>query len=157
MPYSVDTSDRGPWMSLVGSRSSDNARYRRQSPSLPGDIGGHGPATHHVKGMATLSKHCVRFLLVSLFQAVQKEIPTQSTVIPREFARWTSAVELDATDPTDVVVGHVPAPGCDGIPFLDSDFHLRKDQEQQSWCWTVIPTLQSHTLVSFLAWTSRST
>lgn len=121
-------------MLLAGSRSSDSARYRRQSPSLPDDGDGHGPATHHVKGMATLSQHCIRFLLASIFQAVPKEIPTQSTVIPREFARWASAVELDATDPTDVVVGHVPAPGCDGIPLLDCDFHLRGEQMQQSWC-----------------------
>lgn len=48
---------------------------------------------------------------------------TQGTVIPRELARWTGTVELDATDPTDVVVGHVPTPGSDGIPLFDGDLH----------------------------------
>lgn len=48
---------------------------------------------------------------------------TQRAIITREFAGWTGPVELNATDPTDVVVGHVPAPGCDGIPLFDGDLH----------------------------------
>ena len=48
---------------------------------------------------------------------------TQRAIITREFAGWTGPVELNATDPTDVVVGHVPAPGCDGVPLFDGDLH----------------------------------
>lgn len=48
---------------------------------------------------------------------------TQSTIIPRILACRTSSVKLDATDAADVVFGHVPAPGGDGVPFFDCDFH----------------------------------
>jgi hypothetical protein len=49
----------------------------------------------------------------------------QSTVITGEFARGTSAIELDATDATDLIFRHVPAPGGDRVPFLDCYFHPR--------------------------------
>lgn len=48
---------------------------------------------------------------------------TQCTVITREFARRTRAIELNTTDAADVVLGHVPPPGRDGVPLLDSDLH----------------------------------
>lgn len=48
---------------------------------------------------------------------------TQSTVVAGVFAGGAGAVELDATDAADVVFGHVPAPGGDGVPGFDGDFH----------------------------------
>jgi hypothetical protein len=48
---------------------------------------------------------------------------TKGAVIAREFAGRTSAVELDAADTAHLVLGHVPVPGGNGIPFLQSDLH----------------------------------
>lgn len=48
---------------------------------------------------------------------------TQAAIIARVFASWTRSVEVDLADTTDVVLGYIPSPGCDGVPFLDCDFH----------------------------------
>ena len=48
---------------------------------------------------------------------------TERTIVARVFALGTGAVVRVAADSTDVVVGHVPAPGRDGIPFFDGDLH----------------------------------
>ena len=47
---------------------------------------------------------------------------TKRTIIARVFTRWTSPIELHAADAADVVFGHVPAPGGDGVPGVDCYF-----------------------------------
>lgn len=54
---------------------------------------------------------------------------TQRTVVTGEFAGWTGPVELYATDAADFVVGHVPVPGRDGVPFFDADFHIYQQKK----------------------------
>jgi hypothetical protein len=56
---------------------------------------------------------------------------TERTVIARKLAGWTSAVKLNATDATDLILRHVPAPGCNRIPFLDRDLHLRTKSKKK--------------------------
>lgn len=48
----------------------------------------------------------------------------QRTVVSWILAVWTTAVKIDATDATNFVLGHIPAPGSDGMPFLDLDLHF---------------------------------
>jgi hypothetical protein len=48
---------------------------------------------------------------------------TESTVIAWELAGRTSSIELNATDTADFILWHVPAPGGDGVPRLDGNFH----------------------------------
>jgi hypothetical protein len=48
---------------------------------------------------------------------------TQRTLIARKLALGTSAIVRIATDTADIVVGHIPAPRGDGIPFSYRDFH----------------------------------
>lgn len=48
---------------------------------------------------------------------------TQRAVITGKFAGGTCPVELDATDPANLVLGHVPVPGGNGIPFFECDLH----------------------------------
>ena len=61
---------------------------------------------------------------------------TQRAVIPRVFASGTCPVELHTTDATNVVLGHVPPPGCHSIPLLDGDLHAcdRDVAEQRDAC-----------------------
>lgn len=46
------------------------------------------------------------------------------TVVSGILARRACRVELHAADSTQVVLGHVPAPGRNGVPLLDGDFHV---------------------------------
>lgn len=48
---------------------------------------------------------------------------TQWTLITGKLALGTGAVVWVATDATHVVVGHVPVPSRNGVPFADSDLH----------------------------------
>lgn len=43
---------------------------------------------------------------------------TQRAVITGNFASRTCSVELDATDAANLVLGHIPVPGGNGIPFF---------------------------------------
>lgn len=56
---------------------------------------------------------------------------TEGAVITGEFAGRTSAVELDAADTTHLVLGHVPVPGGNGIPFLEGDLHCLNCQKER--------------------------
>ena len=49
---------------------------------------------------------------------------TQRTFIARELALGAGAVVWIPADTADVVVGHVPAPGGDRVPFSYGDLHL---------------------------------
>lgn len=48
---------------------------------------------------------------------------TQWTFIARIFTAWTSPVVLHTTDTADLVLGHIPAPCCDGVPADYFGFH----------------------------------
>lgn len=49
----------------------------------------------------------------------------QRTIIARNAAVRTRAVELHTADSAHIVLGDVPAPGCDGVVGEDLDFHCR--------------------------------
>lgn len=48
---------------------------------------------------------------------------TQAAVIAGVFACWASAVKMNLTNATHVVLGDVPTPSSYGIPFLYGDSH----------------------------------
>lgn len=48
---------------------------------------------------------------------------TKRAVVTREFAGWTSAIELNTTDSTYFILGNIPVPSSNGIPFFNGDFH----------------------------------
>ena len=48
---------------------------------------------------------------------------TQRTLVAREFALGACAIVWIPADTADIVVGHVPAPGGDGVPFSNRDLH----------------------------------
>lgn len=48
---------------------------------------------------------------------------TQWTFVSRELALGAGTVIGISTDTADIVVGHVPAPGGDGVPFAYGDLH----------------------------------
>ena len=50
--------------------------------------------------------------------------PTQRTFVSGEFACRTGPVELDTTDTAYLILGHIPVPGGDSIPFFQLDFHF---------------------------------
>lgn len=56
---------------------------------------------------------------------------TEGAVIAGKFAGRTSAVELDAADTTHLILGHVPVPGGNGIPFLQSDLHCSNCKKER--------------------------
>jgi len=47
----------------------------------------------------------------------------ERTVVSGEATVGTGPVELDATDATDFILGHIPFPGCNSIPGFDFHFH----------------------------------
>ena len=49
--------------------------------------------------------------------------PTQRAFIARKLALGTSAVVGIAANTANIVIGHIPAPRGDGIPFSYRDFH----------------------------------
>jgi hypothetical protein len=56
----------------------------------------------------------------------------------RAFFSWISTLRASAvvgisTDSTDVVFGHVPVPGRDGIPLFDKDTHDRDEVMKMSY------------------------
>lgn len=48
---------------------------------------------------------------------------TKRAVVTREFAGWTSAIELNTTDATYFILGNIPVPSSNGIPFFNGDLH----------------------------------
>lgn len=48
---------------------------------------------------------------------------TKRAVVTREFAGWTSAIELNTTDATYFILGNIPMPSSNGIPFFNGDLH----------------------------------
>lgn len=48
---------------------------------------------------------------------------TQAAVIAGVFACWASAVKMNLTNATHVVLGDVPTPSSYGVPFLYGDSH----------------------------------
>lgn len=66
---------------------------------------------------------------------------TQWTVVTGHLASWTTSLERDATDTTNIaltvviwIIGAcVPAPLSDGMPFLDLDFHGRVGRHTLGW------------------------
>ena len=48
---------------------------------------------------------------------------TKRAVVTREFAGWTSAIELNPTDATYFILRNIPVPSSNGIPFFNGDFH----------------------------------
>lgn len=48
---------------------------------------------------------------------------TQWALVARKFTLGASAVVGVAANTTHIVVGHVPAPRGDGVPFSYRDFH----------------------------------
>lgn len=69
------------------------------------------------------SLSCISLRLDRCLKAIGER--TERAVIPGIFARRTGSIELDATDATDVVFGHVPAPGGYCVPLVDGDLHCR--------------------------------
>ena len=51
-------------------------------------------------------------------------VHTQGTVIAGEFAGRTRPIELHATYPADLVVGHVPAPDRNSVPLFNGSLHF---------------------------------
>lgn len=49
--------------------------------------------------------------------------PTQWALVSRIFACGASPIKLYPADATDFVFWHVPFPGGDCVPFLNSDLH----------------------------------
>jgi hypothetical protein len=56
-------------------------------------------------------------------RTVYKRRRTQRTLVARELALGACAIVGISADTADVVVGHVPAPCRDGIPFSNGDLH----------------------------------
>ena len=81
-----------------------------------------------MEGMSAFSKYCAiveRLAIIPSFQLpFGRGEPTQRTVVAGELARGTGTVELDPTDPADLIIGHVPSPSSHRTPFLDGDLHL---------------------------------
>lgn len=50
---------------------------------------------------------------------------TEAAVIAGIFACWTRAIKLNLADATDIVFWEIPAPGCNGVPFLDENLHYQ--------------------------------
>lgn len=48
---------------------------------------------------------------------------TKRAVVTREFAGWTSAIELNPTDATYFILRNIPVPSSNGIPFFNGDLH----------------------------------
>jgi hypothetical protein len=48
---------------------------------------------------------------------------TQRAFIARELALGAGAVIRISADTADIVIGHIPTPGRDGIPFSYRDLH----------------------------------
>lgn len=48
---------------------------------------------------------------------------TKCAVVTREFTGWTSAIELNTTDATYFILGNIPVPSSNGIPFFNGDLH----------------------------------
>jgi hypothetical protein len=80
-----------------------------------------GEEAMHMEAMATLSNHCRRQVFAR--PAESRGGLTESAVIAREFASRTSAIELNTTNTTNFIVGHIPPPSGDGVPGLDDDLH----------------------------------
>lgn len=70
--------------------------------------------------------HICRALVVSIEFDSRSGQRTQGTIVTGKLAGGTGAVELDATDAADIVVGHVPAPGSDGVPLFEGNFHVER-------------------------------
>ena len=51
-------------------------------------------------------------------------IHTQRTIVAGVLALRAGAVVGVAADTADIVIGHIPAPGGDGVPLLDYDPHV---------------------------------
>jgi hypothetical protein len=69
---------------------------------------------------------CIRqALLMSAYTSrdCRGEELTQRTFIAREFAFRASAIVGIPADTADIVIGHVPTPGGDGVPFSYRDLH----------------------------------
>ena len=128
--YSVCTWDIIPLKTPAESKSGDNAiRTKISPPVVPRHLDPKGtqtiwnewphfPSTGHHWTYVSYD-----FMKVSIPRS--RLLHTERTVIARKLAGWTSAVKLNATDATDLILRHVPAPGCNRIPFLDRDLHLR--------------------------------
>lgn len=83
--------------------------------SLPRNVG-----AYHVKRVVTLAEDCMPSVGSSKRYLSR---PTQRTLVARELALRASAVVGVAADTANIVVGHVPAPGSDGIPLPNRDLH----------------------------------
>lgn len=71
--------------------------------------------------MVTLAQYCNVIRNLQRDKVVRL---TQRTFVAWELALGAGTVIRVAADSADVIVGHVPPPGGDGIPLLDCDFHL---------------------------------
>lgn len=71
---------------------------------------------------------------------------TKRTFVAGKPALGTGAVVGVAADATDIVIGHVPAPGGDRMPLLDNDLHDR---------FLLVLRLMSYTRGSFILFTAE--
>jgi hypothetical protein len=74
-----------------------------------------------VEGVVAFSEYYV--MSVSSLQRFIVPRLTQWTLITRKLALGTSTIVWITADTADVVVGHVPAPGGDSVPFSYGDLH----------------------------------
>ena len=51
---------------------------------------------------------------------------TYRTIVSRELALWTSPVELDTADTTQIIVGQIPSPRGHGVVGENFDLHTRR-------------------------------
>jgi hypothetical protein len=77
--------------------------------------------TYHVEGVIAFSEYYV-ILAYTLLNPIVTGL-TQWALVAREFTLGASAVVGVAADTTDIIVGHVPAPRGDGVPFSYRDLH----------------------------------
>jgi hypothetical protein len=74
-----------------------------------------------VERVVAFSEHYV--VLASPLQRFMVPELTQWTLVARKLALGAGTIVRVTTDTADVVVGHVPAPGGDSVPFSYGDLH----------------------------------
>lgn len=73
--------------------------------------------------MPALPRHCGLWSVKSL-STCRLYAPTKRAIVAGVFAGWACPIKVDLADATNIVFGNVPAPGRDGVPLLDLDFHF---------------------------------